>query len=180
MKQYSNKEKKMLCKKINQNRKDGKNDFDGFTKEDKLALALWQVKVLNRNSELDHIREAWDRWNKLVKLFIAELLQESLEVPTNKGMRKILNIEGNLATLCKKCDGTGINYQSKNNKCDCLRGWFYDNKLRLINEEEYKKRAIKRYFKKLKEKRMLSKYLEEDLLKMNLEDFLYVTGITIL
>ena len=148
MREYSREEKMTLCKKSNQNRKEGKDNFDGFSKEDKLALALWQVEVLNRNSNLDHVREAWEKWNKLSKVLIVELLQESIEIPTNKGMRKVLNISGNTATICKECNGTKINHQRKDNKCCCIRGWYWDYKLKVISEEEYKERASKKYFKK--------------------------------
>lgn len=180
MKQYTREEKMALCKKSNQNRWEGKDDFDGFSKEDKLALALWQVEVLNRDSNLKSVRDAWEKWNKLAKILIRELLQESMEVPTNKGMRKVLNVEGNIATACKYCGGTGINYQRKNNKCDCIRGWFYNNKLKLIDEEEYKKRATRKYFKELNKKGLLTNYTENDLLNMNLKDFLYITKVTTL
>ena len=40
MREYSREEKMALCKKSNQNRKEGKDNFEGFSKEDKLALAL--------------------------------------------------------------------------------------------------------------------------------------------
>lgn len=180
MREYSREEKMALCKKSNQNRKAGKDNFEGFSKEDKLALALWQIEVLNRNSKLSYVREAWEKWNKLAKVLIKELLQESIEVPTNKGMRKVLNIEGNMATLCKHCNGSGINFQRKNNMCDCLRGWFYDNKIKVINEEEYKKRALKRYFKQLEKNRSLSRYTEEELFNMDFESFLKITKVYIL
>ena len=180
MKQYSREEKMKLCKKFNQNRKEGKDNFEGFSKEDKLALAFWQIDVLDRDSNLNQVREAWEKWNKLAKLLIRELLQESVEVPTNKGMRKVLNIEGNIATLCKYCNGTGVNFQRKNNLCDCIRGWFYNDKLKLISEEEYKKRASKRYFENLEKKRLLSGYTEDDLLGMDLKEFLYATKVTVL
>ena len=41
MKQYDREEKKELCKRYNQ-----EGNFDNFSKEEKLALALWQVEVL--------------------------------------------------------------------------------------------------------------------------------------
>ena len=175
MKQYDREEKKELCKRYNQ-----EGNFDNFSKEEKLALALWQVEVLNRDSNLKSVRDAWEKWNKLAKILIRELLQESMEVPTNKGMRKVLNVEGNIATACKYCGGTGINYQRKNNKCDCIRGWFYNDKLKLITEEEYKKRATEKYCKELSKKRLLTKYTENELLNMNLKDFLYITKINVL
>ena len=174
MREYSREEKRELSKRYNN------GEFELFSKEEKLALALWQVEILNKNSNLDHVREAWEKWNKLSKVLIVELLQESIEVPTNKGIRKVLNINGNTATICKECNGTKINHQRKDNKCHCVRGWFWDDKLKIIGEEEYKKRASKKYFKILKKKRLLTRYSEEELLKMNMKDFLYITKITTL
>ena len=110
MREYSREEKRELSKRYNN------GEFELFSKEEKLALALWQVEILNKNSNLDHVREAWEKWNKLANMLICELLQESIEVPTNKGMRKILNIDGNIATICRGCNGTTINYQRKNNR----------------------------------------------------------------
>ena len=174
MREYSREEKRELSKRYNN------GEFELFSKEEKLALALWQVEILNRDSKNEKVWRAWDKWNKLAKILIVELLQESVEVPTNKGMRKILNIDGNIATICRNCNGTTINYQRKNNKCDCIRGWFYNDKLKLITEEEYKKRATKKYFKELSKKRLLTKYTENELLNMNLKDFLYITKINVL
>ena len=102
MREYSREEKRELSKRYNN------GEFELFSKEEKLALALWQVEILNKNSNLDHVREAWEKWNKLANMLICELLQESIEVPTNKGMRKILNIDGNIATICRECNGTTI------------------------------------------------------------------------
>lgn len=177
MREYSREEKMALCKKSNQNRKEGKDNFDGFSKEDKLALALWQVEVLNKNSKLDHVREAWDRWNKLANMLICELLQESVEVPTNKGMRKILNINGNIATICRECNGTTINYQRKNNYCCCIRGWYYDDNIKPISEDKYKIKAINKHFRDLKKKRQLSKYTMVEMLEMSFEEILNYTKI---
>ena len=174
MKEYSREEKMALCKKSNQNRKEGKDDFDGFSKEDKLALALWQIEVLNRDSKNEKVWRAWDKWNKLAKILIVELLQESVEVPTNKGMRKILNINGNIATICRNCNGTTINYQRKNNRC-CVRGWYYTNNIKPISEDKYKIKAINKYLKDLQKKRMLSKYTKEEMLEMSFEEVLNYT-----
>ena len=110
MKEYSREEKRELSKRYNN------GEFELFSKEEKLALALWQVEVLNRDSKNEKVWRAWDKWNKLAKILIVELLQESVEVPTNKGMRKILNIDGNIATICRNCNGTTINYQRKNER----------------------------------------------------------------
>ena len=174
MKEYSREEKMALCKKSNQNRKEGKDDFDGFSKEDKLALALWQIEVLNRDSKNEKVWRAWEKWNKLAKILIVELLQESVEVPTNKGMRKILNIDGNIATICRNCNGTTINYQRKNNRC-CVRGWYYTNNIKPISEDKYKTKAINKYLKDLQKKRMLSKYTKEEMLEMSFEEVLNYT-----
>ena len=174
MKEYSREEKMALCKKSNQNRKEGKDDFDGFSKEDKLALALWQIEVLNRDSKNEKVWRAWEKWNKLAKILIVELLQESVEVPTNKGMRKILNIDGNIATICRNCNGTTINYQRKNNRC-CVRGWYYTNNIKPISEDKYKTKAINKYLKDLQKKKMLSKYTKEEMLEMSFEEVLNYT-----
>ena len=174
MREYSREEKMALCKKFNQNRKEGKDNFDGFSKEDKLALALWQIEVLNRDSKNEKVWRAWDKWNKLAKILIVELLQESVEVPTNKGMRKILNIDGNIATICRNCNGTTINYQRKNNHC-CVRGWYYTKNIKPISEDKYKIKAINKYLKDIQKKRMLSKYTKEEMLEMSFEEVLNYT-----
>ena len=145
-----------------------------FSKEEKLALALWQIEVLNRDSKNEKVWRAWDKWNKLAKILIVELLQESVEVPTNKGMRKILNIDGNIATICRNCNGTTINYQRKNNRC-CVRGWYYTNNIKPISEDKYKIKAINKYLKDLQKKRMLSKYTKEEMLEMSFEEVLNYT-----
>ena len=174
MREYSREENMALCNKFNQYRKEGKDNFDGFSKEDKLALALWQIEVLNRDSKNEKVWRAWDKWNKLAKILIVELLQESVEVPTNKGMRKILNIDGNIATICRNCNGTTINYQRKNNHC-CVRGWYYTNNIKPISEDKYKIKAINKYLKDLQKKRMLSKYTKEEMLEMSFEEVLNYT-----
>ena len=168
MKEYSREEKRELSKRYNN------GEFELFSKEEKLALALWQVEVLNRDSKNEKVWRAWDKWNKLAKILIVELLQESVEVPTNKGMRKILNIDGNLATICRNCNGTTINYQRKNNHC-CARGWYYTNNIEPISEDKYKTKAIHNYLKDLQKKRMLSKYTKEEMLKMSFEEVLNYT-----
>ena len=168
MREYSREEKRELSKRYNN------GEFELFSKEEKLALALWQVEILNKNSNLDHVREAWEKWNKLAKILIVELLQESVEVPTNKGMRKILNIDGNIATICRNCNGTTINYQRKNNHC-CVRGWYYTNNIKPISEDKYKIKAINKYLKDIQKKRMLSKYTKEEMLEMSFEEVLNYT-----
>ena len=168
MKEYSREEKRELSKRYN------KGEFELFSKEEKLALALWQVKILNRDSKNEKVWRAWDKWNKLAKILIVELLQESVEVPTNKGMRKILNIDGNIATICRNCNGTTINYQRKNNRC-CVRGWYYTNNIKPISEDKYKIKAINKYLKDLQKKRMLSKYTKEEMLEMSFEEVLNYT-----
>ena len=168
MKEYSREEKRELSKRYN------KGEFELFSKEEKLALALWQIEVLNRDSKNEKVWRAWDKWNKLAKTLIVELLQESVEVPTNKGMRKILNIDGNIATICRNCNGTTINYQRKNNRC-CVRGWYYTNNIKPISEDKYKIKAINKYLKDLQKKRMLSKYTKEEMLEMSFEEVLNYT-----
>ena len=168
MKEYSREEKRELSKRYNN------GEFELFSKEEKLALALWQVEILNRDSKNEKVWRAWDKWNKLAKILIVELLQESVEVPTNKGMRKILNIDGNIATICRNCNGTTINYQRKNNRC-CVRGWYYTNNIKPISEDEYKTKAINKYLKDLQKKRMLSKYTKEEMLEMSFEEVLNYT-----
>ena len=168
MREYSREEKRELSKRYN------KGEFELFSKEEKLALALWQIEVLNRDSKNEKVWRAWDKWNKLAKTLIVELLQESVEVPTNKGMRKILNIDGNIATICRNCNGTTINYQRKNNRC-CVRGWYYTNNIKPISEDKYKIKAINKYLKDLQKKRMLSKYTKEEMLEMSFEEVLNYT-----
>ena len=129
---------------------------------------------MNRDSKNEKVWRAWDKWNKLAKILIVELLQESVEVPTNKGMRKILNIDGNIATICRNCNGTTINYQRKNNRC-CVRGWYYTNNIKPISEDKYKIKAINKYLKDLQKKRMLSKYTKEEMLEMSFEEVLNYT-----
>ena len=168
MREYSREEKRELSKRYNN------GEFELFSKEEKLALALWQVEVLNRDSKNEKVWRAWEKWNKLAKILIVELLQESVEVPTNKGMRKILNIDGNIATICRNCNGTTINYQRKNNRC-CVRGWYYTNNIKPISEDKYKIKAINKYLKDLQKKRMLSKYTKEEMLEMSFEEVLNYT-----
>ena len=168
MREYSREEKRELSKRYNN------GEFELFSKEEKLALALWQIEVLNRDSKNEKVWRAWDKWNKLAKTLIVELLQESAEVPTNKGMRKILNIDGNIATICRNCNGTTINYQRKNNRC-CVRGWYYTNNIKPISEDKYKIKAINKYLKDLQKKRMLSKYTKEEMLEMSFEEVLNYT-----
>ena len=168
MREYSREEKRELSKRYNN------GEFELFSKEEKLALALWQVEVLNRDSKNEKVWRAWEKWNKLAKTLIVELLQESVEIPTNKGMRKILNIDGNIATICRNCNGTTINYQRKNNHC-CARGWDYTNNIKPISEDKYKIKAINKYLKDLQKKRMLSKYTKEEMLEMSFEEVLNYT-----
>ena len=177
MKKFTREDKKNLMKKVAQNKKSGKHEFDGLNKEEQLAIALWQIEVLDRDSKLSHVRESWEKWNRVAKMLVHELLQETLEVTTNKGIRKVLNVDGNMATICKICNGTGRNLQARNNMCSCTRGWFYDNKMRVISEDDYKKRALKRYRNVLNKKRILSKHSDSELLKMSLDDFLDVTKV---
>ena len=168
MREYSREDKRELSKRYNN------GEFESFSKEEKLALALWQVEILNRDSKNEKVWRAWDKWNKLAKILIVELLQESVEVPTNKGMRKILNIDGNIATICRNCNGTTINYQRKNNRC-CVRGWYYTNNIKPISEDKYKTKAINKYLKDLQKKKMLSKYTKEEMLEMSFEEVLNYT-----
>ena len=168
MREYSREDKRELSKRYNN------GEFELFSKEEKLALALWQVEILNRDSKNEKVWRAWDKWNKLAKILIVELLQESVEVPTNKGMRKILNIDGNIATICRNCNGTTINYQRKNNRC-CVRGWYYTNNIKPISEDKYKIKAINKYLKDLQKKRMLIKYTKEEMLEMSFEEVLNYT-----
>ena len=170
MREYSREEKRELSKRYNN------GEFELFSKEEKLALALWQVEILNKNSNLDHVREAWEKWNKLANMLICELLQESIEVPTNKGMRKILNINGNIATICRGCNGTTINYQRKNNRC-CIKGWYYTDNVKPISEDKYKIKAINKHFRDLKKKKQLSKYTMVEMLEMSFEEVLNYTKI---
>ena len=170
MREYSREEKRELSKRYNN------GEFELFSKEEKLALALWQVEILNKNSNLDHVREAWEKWNKLANMLICELLQESIEVPTNKGMRKILNIDGNIATICRGCNGTTINHQRKNNRC-CIKGWYYTDNIKPISEDKYKIKAINKHFRDLKKKKQLSKYTMVEMLEMSFEEVLNYTKI---
>lgn len=150
------------------------NEGEELTKKELLDIAIYQLEILNSNLP------EWSEWNKKAKDLIVELLQEAEEVPTNKGMKKILVVGDNIATICKICNGTKINLQARDNKCSCMRGYRFDNKIKVISEEEYKKKAVKRYFKELSKKRQLSRYTEEELLEMDLNEFLYNTKITTL
>ena len=174
MREYKKEEKMELVKKTHINRKNGLDQFTGFSTEEKLVTVLFQLEILSPN--LSIYRELNSLANKLIR----DLLIEQMETTTNKGMRKVVNIKGSNATICKKCNGTGINYQLKDNKCDCIRGWFYDNKLKLISEAEYKEKAVKKYFKTRNKARLVSKYNQEELLNMNLEEFLNITKVTAL
>ena len=172
MREYKKEEKMKLVKKTHTNRKNGLDQFAGFSTEEKLVTVLFQLEILNPN--LSVYRELNSLANKLIR----DLLIEQMETTTNKGMRKVVDIKGSSATICKKCNGTGINHQLKDNKCDCIRGWFYDNKLKLISEAEYKERATKKYFKNLKKKNLVSRYTKEELLNLNINEFLDITKVT--
>lgn len=131
--------------------------------------------TLNKIETLDKQSTEYEELNKQAKELIKNMLHDQKEVTTNKGMKKVLKVNGKLATQCKKCHGTGKHYDYKNGLCGCIRGWFYDDKLKVISIEEYKKRNAKKYLKNLIKKNQLSKYTFEDLIKMNLKDFLYIT-----
>ena len=103
-----------------------------------------------------------------------------METTTNKGIKKIITIKGNTTVLCNKCNGSGIHYQRKDNKCDCIRGWTYNNKIKKISNAEYKERAAKKYFKSLEKKNLISRYAEKELLNLDINDFLDVTKVTTL
>ena len=169
MREYKKEEKMKLVKKTHANRKNGLDQFAGFSTEEKLVVVLFQLEILNPNLL------AYRELNSLANKLIRDLLIEQMETTTNKGMRKVVNIKGSSATICKKCNGTGINHQLKDNKCDCIRGWVYDNKLKLINDTEYKEKAIKIYLKNMSKRRLISKYSHDELLNMNLKEFLEVT-----
>ena len=158
-----------LVKKTHTNRKNGLDQFAGFSTEEKLVVVLFQLEILNPDLK------TYNEFNRLANMLIRELLLEQIEVPTNKGIRKVIDINGNKATICKKCNGSGINHQLKDNKCECIRGWIYDNKLKLINDTEYKEKAIKIYLKNMSKRRLISKYSHDELLNMNLKKFLEVT-----
>ena len=169
MREYKKEEKMELVKKTHTNRKNGLDQFAGFSTEEKLVTVLFQLEILSPN--LSVYRELNSLANKLIR----DLLVEQMETTTNKGMRKVVNIKGSSATICKKCNGTGTNHQLKDNKCDCIRGWFYDNKLKLISEAEYKERATKKYFKNLEKKNLISRYTKEELLNLDINNFLDIT-----
>lgn len=152
---------KMVDKYNNKNQYNDKNEL--------LQTTLNKIEILGKQTT-EH-----EKLNKQAKELIKDILHDQKEVTTNKGMRKVLKVNDRLATQCKSCNGTGTNYQLKNNKCNCIRGWFYDDKLKVISIEEYKKRNAKKYLKNLIKKNQLSKYTFEDLIKMDLKDFLYIT-----
>lgn len=109
------------------------NQKELLNKEELLEIALYQLNTLNPNTS------QWNEWNKKSKELIIEILQESKEVTTNKGIRKVLFVGDNTVTLCKICNGTKVNFQARDDKCHCIRGFLYDNKLKIISEQEYKK-----------------------------------------
>ena len=198
MRDYSREEKMALCKKSNQNRKAGKDNFEGFSKEDKLALALWQVEVLNKNSNLDHVREAWERWNRLAKVLIVELLKESLEVETVEEVEtNFKNLEtleiyhngkyktvkqmknGDYIEICERCGGTGTATQymyNDNGFCYKCMGSGKGKKIKYtpITDDEIIEDLFNRYKKKCKKKNQLEapNFIIEKWFKMEKEDLI--------
>lgn len=148
------------------------NHGEELEKNELLEVALYQVKILNPTLP------QWSKWNNKAKGLIVELLQEGTEIPTNKGMRKMLFFGSNVATLCKRCNGTALDVQARDNKCSCVRGYQLNSKIKEISEEEYKRRALRKYFKDLTKKGHLSKYTQDELLNMNIDEFLYYTKVT--
>lgn len=177
---FSKEDQRALCRRYNDNIREGMDGFEGFSKCEKLGLAMHLAEGMNKDSKLQSVRESWSKWNQLKRDLIVELLSEFEEVPTNKGMRSIIVINGNTFTLCKHCGGTAVNYQRKNNKCDCIIGYRLHNGIKQISHEEYKIRATNKYLNKLRKARKLSKYEFDELVAMDLEEFLKFTKITAL
>ena len=174
MREYKKEEKMKLVKKTHTNRKNGLDQFAGFSTEEKLAVVLLQLEILN--PDLLVYRELNSLANKLIR----DLLIEQMETTTNKGIKKVMTINGSTAVLCSKCNGSGIHYQRKDSKCDCIRGWNYNNKIKKISEAEYKEKAVKKYFKDLSKKKLLSKYDINELSNLDIKEFLNITKITTL
>lgn len=68
MRNYWEKQKE-LSKRYHANLNEGLDGFDGFSLKDKIALVEWQLDVLDANSELTKVREAYKKWEvELLKL----------------------------------------------------------------------------------------------------------------
>ena len=192
MKEYSREEKKELSKRYNN------GEFELFSKEEKLALALWQLEILNKNSNLDHVREAWERWSKLSKVLIKELLQESLEVQEAKEVEiNFKNLEtleiyhngkyktvkqiknGDYICICDRCGGTGIATQymyNDNGFCYKCMGSGKGKKIKYtpITDDEIIEDLFNRYKKKCKKKNQLEapNFIIEKWFKMEKKDLI--------
>ena len=143
--------------------------------KDQLEVVLYQLKILNKDLDV------YAEYNRLANMLIRKILIEDTEYKTtNKGYKKVVNINGSYAVLCEKCGGSSVNYQYKDNKCSCNRGWNYIKGLKIISEIEYKEKDIKKYFKQLTKQNKLSRYAQKQLLDMNLTDFIYITKVTAL
>lgn len=152
-KQYTREDKMKLCKKANENRNNGLNEFEGFALSDKIALVEWQVEVLNENSKLDHVRESYRRWEKmLIELRRQEVIEEFEVILTSKGKVKGVIVGANNEMLrieCKHCNSTGMNVTRNSNICNCClgKGYLVINKPKELTKDKYiealKKEALK-------------------------------------
>ena len=192
MRKYSREEKRELSKRYNN------GEFELFSKEEKLVLALWQVEVLDRNSKNEKVYRAWEKWNKLAKVLIVELLKESLEVQTVEEVEtNFKNLEtleiyhngkyktvkqmknGDYIEICERCGGTGIATQymyNDNGFCYKCMGSGKGKKVKYIpmTDDEIIEDLFNRYKKKCKKKNQLEApdFIIEKWFKMEKEDLI--------
>ena len=144
---YSREDKKALCKKYNDNNKVGKNEFEGFTLRDKIALAEFQVEILNENLK------TFKKWLiVLIELRKELLIKESNKVLTKEGIKvDAVKTEKGFITWCK-CGGSGKSPYG--NICTHCYGKGYKFKnLKEVSESEYLEILKKKYYKKCKDKK---------------------------
>lgn len=152
---YTRDDKKALCKKYNENFRSGKSGFDGFTLRDRIALAEWQVEILNSNSKLDSVRASYKKWEMYLMEFRKEILiREAEEVLISEGKKvRAVRTSKGFITWCK-CGGSGRSQY--NNLCSHCYGKGYIVKpLIEVTEEEYLSILKDKYYKKCKKKREL-------------------------
>ena len=149
MKGYTREDKKRLCKKHYE------SGFDGFSLKDKIALAEWQVEILDPNAS-DKAEKIYRKWSvMLVELRKQELLTETEEILTAKGRIKCIVTEHDtIRKVCYHCNGTGKFRTSNSNICNiCLgKGYYILDKPKTYDLEGYRKFLIKKVNKKLESK----------------------------
>lgn len=152
---YSRDDKKVLCKKYNENVESGKSGFEGFTLRDKMALAEWQTDILNSNSKSDSARASYRKWEIYLIEFRKEILtREAEEILTNKGkaVRGVKTDKG-FIVWCK-CGGSGRSQY--NNLCShCYGKGYIMDPLTVVTEGQYLSILKDKYYKKCKEKNVI-------------------------